>query len=232
MDRTLAVVFFTTAFLVIGCAEGPLWKTGSYSPWVREKWEAEEQIADTLFKRKRALDTLVVSAANGSEQDRKAAAIRLGEIVQRDPVLLLRLHAVRLLGQLNHPAAAEALKQAGTHPDSFIRIAAIDGWRAMPAELAVGPLQEIVGSDTDADVRLEATKALGQFRDPAASQALSLALTDSNPAIQLRATESLSQITGQDFGPNVSAWQSFLQNQQGQRFADSGSSNGSDTKTR
>ena len=154
MDRTLAVVFLTAAFLIIGCAEGPLWKTGSYSPWVRERWDAEEQLADTLFARKRNLDALVSGAVAGSDQDREAAANQLGEIVQRDPVLLLRLHAVRLLGQLNHPASIRALTQAGTHPDSQVRIAAIHGWQAMPAEAAVGPLQEIIGSDTDSDVRL------------------------------------------------------------------------------
>ena len=240
MNRALPAAILTFAFLIIvGCSEGPFWQTGSYVPWVREKWNAEEQIADTLYERKRVLNELVATAKTGSESEQSAAAEKLGEIVQRDQILLMRLHAVQLLGHLNNPTAIQALRQASTHPDSEVRIASIRGWASLPANVAILPLQEIVGSDTNVDVRLAATKALGGFQDPSATNALSLALTDNNPAIQLRATEALDKITGQQIGPNVAAWQTFLKGQptEGQsteRFADStnGAGAGSDTSIR
>lgn len=224
MNRILPATFLTFALLIIlGCSEGPLWQTGSYVPWVRDKWNAEEQIADTLNERKRRLNDMVAAVANGPEAQQTKVAQELGTIVHRDPILLMRLHAVQLLGHLNNPAAIQALGEASTHPDSQVRIAAIGGWSTMPAQVAIRPLQEIVGSDTNVDVRLAATKALGQLNDPAAANALSLALTDSNPAIQLRATEALDKITGQQIGPNVAAWQTFLQGQSTERVADAGS---------
>ena len=207
---------------LLGCAEGPLWQTGSYNPWVREKWEAEEQIADTLIKRKRSMTSMVQTAANSSTSIQENAVKQLSESIQRDPVLLIRIHAVELLGQLNTAEAASALKLASKDPDSRVRNAAINAWKSMPTSVAVGQLQEILGSDTDVDVRLNATEALGDLPVPEAAQALSLALSDTNPAVQLRATESLQQITGEQIGADVAAWQTYLGNSSSQQSATAG----------
>lgn len=197
--------------LFSACAEGPLWRTGNLSPWVREQWSAEEQIADTLFKRKREMNEAVSSVLNGPTQQQDKVAIELSEIVRNDQVLLLRLNAVHLLGQLNCPESIDALKQASADPDPDIRIAAIQSWQNMSANIAIGQLQEIIGSDTNTDVRLAATRALGNFTGENAVRALALALTDSDPALQVRATESLQSVTGENIGADVAAWQNFVQ---------------------
>lgn len=210
-------LLFLNSMLILGltllsaCAEGPLWRTGNYSPWVREQWLAEEQIADTLFKRKREMNESVARVLNSPAQDQDKVAIQLSEIVNQNQVLLLRLNAVRLLGELNCPESIDALKQASIDPDPDIRIAAIQSWQKMPARIAIGQLQEVIGSDTNTDVRLAATRALGDFTGERAVRALALALTDSDPALQVRATESLRSATGEDIGTDVAAWQDFVQ---------------------
>ncbi len=197
--------------LLPACAEGPLWRTGNLSPWVREQWLAEEQIADTLFKRKREMNESAAKVLGSPSQDKDKVAIQLSEIVSNDPVLLLRLNAVRLLGDLNCPESINALKQASKDPDPDIRIAAVQSWQKLPARTAIGELQEIIGSDTNTDVRLAATRALGNFTGEQAVQALALALTDSDPALQVRATESLKSVTGENIGADVAAWQNYVQ---------------------
>lgn len=208
MNRIRSVVLIFGALIFTGCAEGPLWQTGHYAPWARQQWEQENQIASTLQGRKQSLNQMLQQA--NSDAQREQLAKHLHQIVNEEPVLLLRLHAVTLLGQVNHPSAIQPLADATSAPDSRVRIAAVQAWQRMPGNLAIPRLQEVIGSDTDVDVRLAATKALANFNEPNATQALSLALTDNNPAIQFRAMESLEKVTGKNLGADVAAWQTFL----------------------
>ena len=218
--KKLAVLYLVLIFFVIGCAEGPLWQTGSYLPWVRKKWLAEEQLAETYFQKKRSLDQLVDNSGDSLELQNKAAK-QLADIVYREPILLLRLHAVELLGKIPTSEAARSLQIASKDPESQIRTAAAKSLGLLPAEYAIPALQEIIGSDTNVDVRLAATKALGRFSDSAAFTGLSIALTDTNPAIQYAATESLNEITGEKIGADVAAWQSYLSAKTKSRTANS-----------
>ena len=208
MAKHLLLLLATSCILTTGCAEGPLWQTGYFVPWAKNQWKEENQLAATLQSRQQELDQMVQQANSDSQMEQ--AANRLGEISSRDSVLLIRLHAVSLLGQINHPTALAHLKTASTDPDSRIRIAAIGALSQLPSEIAIPQLQEVIGSDTDVDVRLSATKALGNFSNPAAASALSIALSDNNPAIQYRAMESLKTITGQKLGTDVVAWHNYL----------------------
>lgn len=208
--RLLVLLVLLTGSLPLGCAEGPLWRTGRLSPLARDKWLAEEQIADTLFERKRSMNSLVETARAGSTESMNQAAGELHQIVRRDPVLLLRLHAVKLLGDLNCPASVAALRDAAGDPDADVRIAAVKSWQKFPGNVAVTELQGIIQADTDTDVRMAATRSLGSFTGTNAVQALSFALTDNDPALQVRATESLARVTGENIGPDVARWQDYV----------------------
>jgi HEAT repeat protein len=134
------------------------------------------------------------------------------ELAQRlmsesDP--LLRERIVTALAPLPTPAASEALRQAVKDRDSAVRRRAVEAWRNRPVAEAVPVLAEVLASDTDMDVRLAATRALGGFRDPAAVRPLSVALEDSDPALQYRAVQSLKKITDRDFGADLVAWRRF-----------------------
>ena len=49
MKHACCLMLLALIGATVGCAEGPLWRLGQLSPWAREKWAAEEKIADTLF---------------------------------------------------------------------------------------------------------------------------------------------------------------------------------------
>jgi len=208
----LVAVFLMVGLIyqLSGCAEGPLWRTGKYSPWVRNQWAEEEKIADTLFTRKRRMENVVAQATNAPINVQEDAALALSDIIFRDKVLLMRLHAVKLLGRLNSPTAVETLAKASKDNDKDIRLAAITAWKMVSPESAVPQLQEIIGSDTDIDVRLAATEALGNFPGRSSVEALSLSLNDRDPALQVRAAESLQRVTGEPLGRNIVAWQEYV----------------------
>jgi len=213
-NRTLRLlgifIMVGVVYQLSGCAEGPLWRAGQYNPWVRSQWAEEEKIADTLFTRKRRMENVVAQATNGSIDVQEEAALALSDIIFRDKVLLMRLHAVKLLGRLNSPTSIETLAKASKDNDKDIRLAAITAWKMVSPDSAVPQLQEIIGSDTDIDVRLAATEALGNFPGRSSVEALALSLNDRDPALQVRAAESLQRVTGEPLGRNIVAWQEYV----------------------
>jgi HEAT repeat protein len=90
----------------------------------------------------------------------------------------------------------------------------------MSASQAVPALTSVFGSDNDVDVRLAAVRALGAFPGEASVTALAPALRNADPAIQLRATEALAQVTGESFGPDVQAWSRYVSQTVGQEAAE------------
>lgn len=202
------------AFICIsGCAEGMLWRTGYLSPWVRQTWEDEEKIATTLFSRKRQMTESVDAVISGSMDQKTGVAKQLQEVVFRDPILLLRLHAVKLLGDLNCAASLDALQSASKDQNHEIRIAAVKSLGRLPENEAILILQDVVGSDTHGDVRLAATQTLGKFSSSQTLKALAIAIEDRDPALQIAAIESLESVTGEDFGNDIFAWKSYLGSQ-------------------
>ena len=206
-----AIMLAVFALSTFGCAEGQFWQTGKYAPWVRKKWEAEEQIADTLFAQKKRMTEAVVAVAGSTVESQQQVADKLSEVILRDPILLLRLHAIKLITSLDCPKTAETLSIAANDPSSDIRIATVKALERIPGDESIYQLQEIVANDTDDDVRIAATRALGSFQGQNSVRALSVALEDRNPALQISATESLIRATGQQsIGRDVAAWQNYV----------------------
>jgi hypothetical protein len=84
-----------------GCAKGMFWKTGNLSPWARNQWAEEEKIADTLFTKKKRMDESVAAVKNGPIEARQNVAEQLAQTLAKDSVLLIRLHAVKLLSLIH-----------------------------------------------------------------------------------------------------------------------------------
>ncbi len=214
------VLFLGTISAFPGCAEGPLWRTGYLSPWVREKWNEEHRVQATYATKKAELRELVKNANKGSDSQKRQVAKQLGQIVEADPVLLLRIEAVKLLGQLDFVSGKldltiEPLRKASQDPEPDVRKAAIAALKNRGDQKARMELQGIVSRDTNLDVRLAATRALGNYTDNDVLRALAPALDDKNPAIQYRATKSLRDVTGQDFGEDVLAWKEYIRSKIG-----------------
>jgi HEAT repeat protein len=205
------------AMMVVGCAEGPLWRTGHYAPWTRKKWEQEEAFADTLFKKKRVMSEIVARGQAGGLKEKNAAAEELAEYALKDPIILVRIQAVRHLGNLDCPSSHDALRQAGRDPEAQVRMTAVDSWRRMPTEIAVPALHQILNSDNNIDVRLAATKSLGDHSGSGVIAALRVALADSDPAIRKRAMQALTRSSGEKYGEDLKAWRQYADQMLGNR---------------
>ena len=92
-----------------------------------------------------------------------------------------------------------------------VRIVACEAWSRRGGMEALRQLIETLNSDTDADVRLAATRGLARFPSSEAIRALATALNDPDPALQYAGAETLKAVSGQDYGYNISAWREFVQ---------------------
>ena len=207
-SKTL-LLLISISFLA-GCAEGPLWRTGYLSPWVRQKWSDEEQVAAGLFTKRRQMKEIVENATDGGADAQEEASKYLANVVANDSILLLRIEATRLLANLPTETAGKALEVASRDRQVEVRRAAVRSWEKRGDEMAKTALTRMVRKDGDVDVRIAATVALGQFSGQSVTEVLAEVIQDPNPAMQLRAAESLAATTGEDFGNDILAWQEYL----------------------
>ncbi len=207
------VLLLTVVCIVVslaGCAEGPLWKTGYLSPWARQQWASEEQIAATLFAKRDSFHEMVDNALAAGTAKQEEASQYLADVVAKDPILLLRIEATRLLAELPTETAQNALQIASRDREVEVRMAALRAWEKRGGEVAQQMLIQMLRDDADTNVRIGAASALGQFSGSQVTSALATVIDDPNPAMQLRAAESLAAVTGENHGRDIQAWQKFL----------------------
>lgn len=118
-------------------------------------------------------------------------------------------------------ACAHALGTHGTTDDAAVLIALLEDptgfvrWEAAKALQkihhadAITPLMDVMDDDEDADVRLAAAQALGQYPTRSVFNALVGALTDRDFGVVQSASMSLAQLTGQDLGTDGGHWLDF-----------------------
>jgi len=198
----MAIVFLVPT----GCADGPLPYFASLSPWRRQEWLADEQYEPTLHRQLDEIRAVRDTAAAMTAAEQTHWAGEMKYLLQTQQTPLMRETAVAALAALAVPEADDGLRLASKDKDASVRVAACRAWARHGGKEALQQLAETLGSDTDLDVRLAAARALGRFHEPAAFEALGLALDDPDPALQYRAVQSLKESSGHDFGNNMDAW--------------------------
>ena len=196
--------------VVVGCAEGPLWRLGVLNPWARRQWAEEAQYGPTIRQQVSDLARLRRRAASMDPAEQDQICTQLARRLEESDSRQLRAAIALTLAEFPQPIAAQALHRALTDSESTVRIAACEAWGKRADQEALQALARTVGSDTDLDVRITAARALASFQDPVAIGALGLALNDADPALQRRAMESLQLVSGRDYGYDVEAWRTFI----------------------
>ncbi len=164
----------------------------------------------TLFGRRQQLRETVDEALATGPARQEDVARHLGEIVAKDPVLLLRLEAVELLAELPVESATRTLSLAAGDQETSVRQAAVKSLGRRSDEASVTRLADVSMHDRDLDVRISATSQLGNTSSRAALPALANALVHADPAMQVCAARSLGKITGQQFGDDIEAWREHV----------------------
>lgn len=127
----------------------------------------------------------------------------------KDPgVRAAAIRAIGLHGAIDDaPLIIKRLKDE----DPGVRTEAARALQRIHSPDAVGPLLDALSSRTEpeAQVRVEAASALGQYAQSRVIESLIAALGDEQLAVNASVEDSLRTLTGQDFGVDQTAWQTW-----------------------
>lgn len=158
----------------------------------------------------KAIRQLAKAAPKLPPQQQEQASRELAQFLAKEREPITRGYMLRTLAAFP-TKTAESMLQAGLRDgDQDVRVVCCDAWARRGGPEAVRVLSEVLSTDTDLDVRLAAARGLGHLKDAQAVGALGLALDDPNPAMQLRAIESLREVTGKKF-KTLQEWRAFAQ---------------------
>ena len=114
------------------------------------------------------------------------------KIIEDEPSLVLRVHAVTILADLGGEASIPALSDVVLHdPDPLVRHEAAFTMGQIGLTSALAALEEAVRSDKDPIVRHESAAALGSIGSQAARATLEKGLEDGDELVRNSAAASL-----------------------------------------
>ncbi|NUQ66518.1 MAG: HEAT repeat domain-containing protein [Pirellulales bacterium] len=182
----------------------------------RVLWPPRAQVSDHVpgitppYERMKSLRGLAGEARSMPGERQQQVSAELAAQYQQEADPLIRLEMLRTLAQFPTEPASGVLRTAMSDSDPDVRVVACELWGKRGGADATAVLVEALSRDSSADVRLAAARALGVTGDSAATTALGAALDDPDPAMQVRAVNSLRQVTGKDFGGDVDRWRQYV----------------------
>lgn len=171
--------------------------------------EAAEMAVDPYSPERRYKGTTLLSNANFGGLP-VYLELYLDAIGDEDPGV--RAAGVRALGRHGEPEHVPQIIELLGDSDRFVRFEAARALQRVHSADAVPVLLETIDAtnETDADVRVAAAEALGQYPESRVVQGLISALADARLSVNHAVRGSLITLTGQDFGVDRGAWLAWV----------------------
>lgn len=171
--------------------------------------QAAEMAVDPYSPERRYKGTTLLSNANFGGLP-VYLELYLDAIEDEDPGV--RAAGARALGRHGEPEHVPHLIDLLKDPDRFVRFEAARALQRVHSADAVPVLLATIDAEkeTDADVRVAAAEALGQYPETRVVQGLIAALADARLAVNYAVRSSLTTLTGQDFGVDRAAWLAWV----------------------
>jgi HEAT repeat protein len=200
----------TLLLLVLGCSQ-TRWSWPERFAWAGDRTEKELLSGNSVAGRIALIESLSRQASLMSEQEASGQVRAIAHDLKGDTPLPVKLAVVRCLGKLRTPAAVDALEIALHDNAPEVRGEACRCLSHINSPKAMSLLTQALAQEEDVDARIEAVRALGNFRDPLAVQALGSVLDDHDPAVQYLAMQALEKATGKEFGADVRRWKDYTE---------------------
>jgi hypothetical protein len=148
-------------------------------------------------------------AKDATEAEQLAMCEELVQQIRTEPDPIVRRTIQQTVAEFQTPLA-EAMLLAGLNDDDRnVRTTCCRLLAKRQDAGAVAALSQIVATDSDAEVRMAAIDALGEFKSPAAVQGLAAAIKDRDPAMQYAGVLAMQRASGEDLGNDVEAWRQY-----------------------
>ncbi|MEX1015968.1 MAG: HEAT repeat domain-containing protein [Phycisphaeraceae bacterium] len=159
-------------------------------------------------RRREAVDYLATAPFGG-----EPVYVRMYRLLIDDPDASVRASCAKALGLHGTAEDATAIIPLLRDDAAFVRWEAAKALQRLHNPDAAQPLATLLQDDEDADVRMEAATALGQYPSSAVFQTLVGALHDTDYGVARAARQSLRTLTGQDHGPEAGDWLAWADEQ-------------------
>lgn len=186
------------AFGLVGCQTGP--RLAGLNPF----YSPERTTLVTPAQRIAAIRASAAQSTGVDSPEQQAIVTKLIEPLANEPDPLVRQATLEATGAFATPLATRALVAGLQDTDAHVRQTCCTQLGRRSGQAIIGPLTAVARSDDDFDVRVAATRALGQT-DSTGKELVAL-LKDRDPAMQLAAVEAMRQLTGRDLGGDVAAY--------------------------
>jgi hypothetical protein len=144
--------------------------------------------------------------------------IRVYRLRADDTDATVRAASIRALGLWGKVDEVPNLLRFAHEDSGLVRWEMAQALQKIHNPLAIHTLTVMVSEDKDADVRMAAAIALGQYARPEVFSALVGALDDTEWGVTDAAHESLVCLTGEDFGADEGEWLKYQQSHAGRLF--------------
>jgi HEAT repeat protein len=168
--------------------------------------EYERTTYRTPSMRVDAVEQFATQSTGVDSPEQREITDQLARQIQIEPDPIVRKAVISAIAEFQTPMAQQVLEAGLADEDKAVRVACCQALGRRADSASVEKLSGALRGDNDIDVRLAAAEALGKIKTPQAIQALVPALDDRDPALQYVGVESMKEITGQDYGPDVQAW--------------------------
>jgi HEAT repeat protein len=136
---------------------------------------------------------------------------QLAKDLQNESDPMLRRQILRTLGACPPASATPIIATALSDQDVETRRTACLALGDRGGKDAVQELTRVITTDASVDVRLAAVRAMGTTGDASAVAPLAEVMGDADPAVKARAYESITAVSGRDYGTDVQAWRQYAQ---------------------
>lgn len=170
-----------------------------------EPSEAARWMFDQYDPDRRRTGALLIMNAPFGGEDVYVRQYRDMVINERDPIV--KAIAIRALGRYGAPSDAAIIEIHLTHENEQVRWEAAKAMQRLHNPGVVGTMLLLLRDDQQrTDIRVALADGLGQYAEDRVFQALVAALDQRELAVNVTANESLTTLTGQDFGLDQAQW--------------------------
>ncbi|MFT5471621.1 MAG: hypothetical protein ACI8UO_006756 [Verrucomicrobiales bacterium] len=176
---------------------------------VLREWPEDDRYIVPFHQRVEEIRRIGYGAEQYSPEEQLSVATQLTDLIRESKNPLLRATATRSLGRFPSSLASTGIGLAMVDEDWAVRVSATEACRWQADEAAQQRLVAML-KDESVDVQIAAIRELSNFPGGTTITALGEFLDHTDPAVQIRAIDSLRTVSGRDYGNNFALWRSFV----------------------
>ncbi len=210
-NAVATIGLFVCLATATGCVDGPLYAMKRINPYYTSQWKKDREHGPTYDDRKNELLYVKDRLPHMPPAEQAEWAERLAVLAQKDVSAEMRAQTVKTIASLDSPSVTQALNAASSDDVEKVRLAACEAWKQHGGSAAIDMLSSIaMRKDETTSVRQAAIASLAELPEANAEDTLARLIDDPSPAIQFQVAQSLSDLTGQEYGGDIGAWKQYL----------------------